>query len=192
MVCHCHDIQMLQCKSEADWRRMVARFETWLNPSAANQQKSGWWKVGSVNGGMPDWKMVMLSSIHLMRICTGNSTDSYFGLITYRFMSEGTVQIADQMHGWIDGSAVQPGCGGSMTARRSLANTPCFSRSRGVLKNEDLKPLDSCDMLEFNFTLKGASDVFEMRFDHEGQDIKRWFKDRKLEKVLSPQMKKHE
>ena len=64
-----------------------------------------------------------------------------------------------------------------MTARRRLGNTPCFSRSRGVLKNEDLKPLDSCDMLEFNFTLKGASDVFEMRFDHEGQDIKRWFKD---------------
>ena len=106
MVCHCHDIQMLQCKSEADWRRMVARFETWLNPSAANQQKSGWWKVGSVNGGMPDWKMVMLSSIHLMRICTGNATDSYVGLITYRFMSEGTVQTADQMHGWIDGSAL--------------------------------------------------------------------------------------
>ena len=92
------------------------------------------------------------------------------------------------MHGWIDGSAVQPGCGGSMTARRRLANTPCFSRSRGVLKNEDLKPLDSCAMLEFNFTLKGASDVFEMRFDHEGQDIKRWFKDRKLEKVVSPHM----
>ena len=48
----------------------------------------------------------MLSSIHLMRICNGNSTDSYFGLITYRFMSEGTVQTADQMHGWIDGSAL--------------------------------------------------------------------------------------
>jgi len=47
---------------------------------------------------------------------------------------------------------------------------PCFSRSRGVLKNEDLKTLDSCDMLEFNFILKGGSDAFEMRFDHEGQE----------------------
>ena len=40
--------------------------------------------------------------------------------------------------GVYDPSSVQPGCGGSMT----------LGAAAGVLKNEDLKTLDSCDILE--------------------------------------------